>query len=66
NYNLGVTINHYACMVDFLGGMNRWKTQSLIENAPFHLQTKYLLWIHCCMLATHMGTLKWETGLHRR
>ncbi|PON53416.1 hypothetical protein TorRG33x02_305320 [Trema orientale] len=46
-------------MVDFLGRNEQVEdAESLIENAPFHLQTKYLLWIHCCMLATHMGTLK--------
>ena len=44
-YDLEVTINHYACMVDLLGRNEQVEeAESLIENAPFHLQLKYLLW----------------------
>lgn len=45
DYDLEVTINHYACMVDLLGRNERVEeAESLIEIAPFHLQAKYLLW----------------------
>ncbi|EXB52055.1 hypothetical protein L484_024605 [Morus notabilis] len=45
DYDLDVTVNHYACMVDLLARNEQvQEAESLIEDAPFHLQSKYLLW----------------------